>query len=75
VGKDQVQNMGTPEDMAIRDDTPRNNDTTNKRLIAEAKKAVKSGLSVVGDVVCGPLDCRSLLPLEVSPRFLSLSYY
>jgi hypothetical protein len=62
--------MGTPEDMAIRNDAPRSNDAENKRLVAEAKKAVQSGLSIVGDVVGDPLDCRSLLPIEVSPRSL-----
>lgn len=65
VPKDQVQNMGTAEDITIRTEQRRVDDHDNVAMIEKALKEIEKGRSVIGKAVDKHLTSRSLLPIKV----------
>ncbi|KAH6907235.1 hypothetical protein BKA70DRAFT_1428201 [Coprinopsis sp. MPI-PUGE-AT-0042] len=66
VSKDQVQNMGTEEDMSLRAEFRRKNDRVNRTMVARSLWQVKKGRSIVGNAVDKHLKEHSLLPIQTA---------
>ncbi|KAH6893803.1 hypothetical protein BKA70DRAFT_1534526 [Coprinopsis sp. MPI-PUGE-AT-0042] len=64
VQKQQVANMGTPDDMILRVSSARRDDEENHKMILQALKYVQAGYAVTGKTVDTHLKSRSLLPIK-----------